>query len=179
MPRKKPEPKPKVELNWQEKPEWRRKVDVVTNLKAKGFTEDAIANLSDVPAIEIKRIIEDEETTRAIAKKNYGNQIPMMKEIIGMGLEAMSRQIKDLLLDDGLRKMVLLRASDMAAFNRVIQDLSMLVRLEEGKTTQNIGVGIGVTKSYEKTREAIQQLKEVDPVFTYPELPAPEPQSGQ
>lgn len=167
MPKKK---KQKLDLNWQERPEWRRKVEAVAALKKRGFTEDAITHIAEVPAMEVTRIIEDETTAREIARENYQNQVPLMKDIIGMGLEALGRCLKEIVTDDGVRREVLARVSDMTAMKNIIQDLSMLVRLEEGKSTQNVAVS---QRSYQETRIAIQELKRMDPVFEYPDLPEP------
>lgn len=164
-------PKEKLNLNWKASPEWQKKVDAVVALKKRGFGEEAIVAVAQVPGMEVRRILEDEEITKEIAVAGYEGQIDLMKDIIGMGLEALSQALKDIVTDGDVRRSVFKKVSDLAAMKNIVQDLSMLVRLQEDKSTEN--VHIHNTRSYEDTRLAIQQLKKSDPVFDYPELPPP------
>lgn len=165
--------KSKLDLAWTEKPEWKAKVHKVNTLKTAGFSEELIAAVSDVPGMEVRRIVEEEQATKALAKENYKNKLPMMKDIIGMGLDTLIKTMRELVSDDVRRQYVLSNVGEMVQMKNLVKDLEMLVRLEEGKSTENIAVG----HSFQKTREAIIELKKVDPVFDYPDLPPalPEP----
>lgn len=163
----------KLNPNWQQTPEWVEQVKKVKSLQEKGYDEKFIATVTDYPAIEIKRICEDENIAKARAKENYVQKIPIMKEIIGMGLEGIREFLKELILDSDKRREAIKTVAQANTLKSLITDLEMLVRLEEGKTTANIAVAHGEANSYQKTREAIQELKKVDKVFDYPELPEP------
>lgn len=160
---KKPEP------NWQQKPEWLEQVKKVKSLQEKGYDEKFIANVTDYPPIEIKRICEDEQIAQARAKENYLQKIPIMKEIIGMGLEGIREFLKELILDPEKRTEAIKTVAQANTLKSLITDLEMLVRLEEGKSTANLAVN--QNHSFQQTREAIQQLRKIDPVFDYPQLP--------
>lgn len=136
-------------------------------LKTKGFEEHQIANLTSIPPMEISRIFNDEKVAAAIAKENYEKKIPIMKDVVGMGLEVIKNCLIEM-MDPEIRKGMVKNVKDLATLQGVVQDLSMLLRLEEGKSTENISIS---KRSYQETRFAIQELKKIDPVFDYPELP--------
>ncbi len=161
----------KLDSSWQQTPEWIEQVRKVKDLQEQGYDEKFIAIATDYPAIEIKRICEDENIAKARAQENYLQKIPMMKEIIGMGLEGIREFLKELILDGDKRREAIKTVAQANTLKSLITDLEMLVRLEEGKTTANIAVAHGDINTYQKTREAIQELKKVDKVFDYPELP--------
>lgn len=100
-----------------------------------------------------------------------------MQDIVGMGLEMLRDTLKECVLDSEMRRqMIGSSVKDLAALTKVVGDLNLLLRLEEGKSTQNVAVN----KSYQDTRHALQTLAKVDPVFSYPivePLPAPEDDS--
>ena len=161
--------KGKSNPNWQETPEWVEQVKRVKSLQEKGFAEDMIATLTEYPAIQVKRICEDENIAKARAKENYLQKIPIMKEIIGMGLEGIREFLKELILDPDKRKEAIKTVAQANTLKTLISDLEMLVRLEEGKSTANLAVQ--QNHNFQQTREAIQNLRKLDPVFDYPELP--------
>lgn len=158
--------KQKPESSWQESPDWKEKVNKVNVLKKAGFAEDLIASVIQVPPMEINRIIEDEERTRALATKNYEKKIPMMRDVIGLGLEALSRTMRDIIQDDEKRKELLQSVGDLVKMKDLIKDMELLVRLSENKSTNNLAIAA-------TARETIEAVKAIDPVFSYPELPPP------
>lgn len=163
----------KPEINFQERAEWLEKVERVKILQAQGMSYDVITTVTEYPMTEVKRICEDEVIAKAKAEANYISKLPVMKEIIGMGLEQIREFLKELMTDSLKRAFVLNNVTQVAALKNLVVDLEMLVRLTEDKTTQNIGVAHGNVNNYQKTREAVQELKKMDGVFDWPELPAP------
>lgn len=159
--------KSKLPVTLDERPEWKQKVDRVHKLVAQGFTEDQITSLTLYPKMEVDRIISEERYAKEIAEKNYQTKIPVMREIIGGGLEVLNAAIKEM-HDPEVRRKMIPGVGQMAALKNIIQDLEMLIRLNEGKTTANVGV---VQRRYSETRTVIQDLRKIDPVFEYPELP--------
>ena len=163
-----PRQKKEADPYWESRPAWLVKVDKVMKLRSRGFEDESqISALTDVPTIEVKRIIEDENTAKAIAIKNYKEKIPVMEDIAGLGLDILRESLKEL-MDPEFRTRMITKISDIAALKNVIQDISMLVRLEKGQSTNNMAVE---TRSYQETRKIIQDLRKIDPVFSYPEIP--------
>lgn len=162
MPRK----KSKLDPAWQEKSDWQEKVKKVNVMKKAGYSEDLIANVIQVPTMEVTRIIEDEERTRALATENYKQKIPKMKDIIGYGIEMLTKSLHELVQDDAKRKELLATVGDLVKMKDLIKDMELLVRLSENKSTNNLAIAANA-------RETIEAVKALDPVFSYPELPPP------
>lgn len=160
---------------WQQSPEWRKKVDTVNKLKCAGYGEEQIAAVTLYPPIEVRRIIEDDLEAQKYAKSNFDQQLPVMKDIVGMGLKAIQDALKELLIDPELRRRALGRICDVKDLTKIVVELNSLIRLDQGQSTQNIAVS---RNNYQETRVILQELKKIDPVFSYPELPdvlAPKP----
>lgn len=164
MPRKK---KNESEPSWQEGAAWQEKVKKVNIMMKAGYSEELIASVIEAPPMEIRRIIEDEQSTRALATKNYQEKIPKMKDIVGMGIELLTETMKELVQDDLKRQMLLQSVGDLVKMKDLIKDMELLVRLSENKSTNNLAIAA-------TARETIEAVKALDPVFSYPELPPPE-----
>jgi hypothetical protein len=162
-------PKSTINVNWQQTPEWQKKVSTVMRLKEKGYDENQIQMVTQFEPIEVRRICNDESIAVTTARENLKNKIPLIKDIVGMGLEAIKETLKTL-QNPEVRANMLAKVSDVAALTKVITDLNTLLRLEQGQSTENIST---VTRSYQETRMVLQELKKKDPVFDYPELPEP------
>lgn len=158
----------KPDVPFQQTPEWRDKVQKVMSLKQRGFDEKQIAAVSLIPCMEIERIMEDETNFRAVAKANYEKKIPLLQDVLGSGLEIIRQCFKEL-QDPEVRRRMITKVSDIAAVKTVVNDVAMLLRLEEGKSTQN--VASSVTHNYQNTRKALSDLRKMDPIFDYPVLP--------
>lgn len=156
--------KEKFDAAWAESPEWKSKVEKVNSLKKAGYQESIIATILDAPPMEVIRIVEDEERTKALAKKNYEEKIPVMKEIVGMGLEAINKTLREIICDDDKRQKLLKDIGSIVAMKNLVKDLEMLVRLSEDKSTGNIAVAYK-----HDTQATIEHLKKIDPVFDYTE----------
>lgn len=126
-------------LAWQKKPEWQKQVHQVLSLKEKGFEESDICAVTDIDINVVKRIIEDEDSDKTLIKKHWENKIPTIKDIIGMGLYGIQETLKDM-QDPEIRREMISKVSDLAALTKMVTDLNMLLRLEEGKSTQNVAV---------------------------------------
>ena len=123
--------------------------------------------------MEVSRIIEDESQNKDIIRKTWENKVPIMEDIVGMGLDMLRDTLKELVLDSDMRRQMLGNVRDIASLTKVVGDLNLLLRLEAGKSTQNVAVN----RSFQDTRHALQTLAKVDPVFSYPiveALPQPE-----
>lgn len=127
--------------------------------------------------MEVNRIVEDETRSREVIRRTWEKKVPLMQDIVGMGLEMLRDTLKECVLDSEMRRQMIGNSvKDLAALTKVVGDLNLLLRLEEGKSTQNVAVN----KSYQDTRHALQTLAKVDPVFSYPiveTIPAPEDDS--
>jgi len=161
--------KSKLDKNWELAPEWQKKVRTVMNLKEKGFDEQQIQMVTQFEPIEVRRIVQDEKVALATAKENFKSKIPVIKDIVGMGLDAIRETLKTL-NDPEVRTTMLANVRDLATLTRVVTDLNTLLRLEQGQSTENIS---SVSHSFQETRMVLQELKKKDPVFDYPELPEP------
>lgn len=153
--------------NWEKTPEWQRTVDRVLKCKEKGLEMDAIVAIVGEDKHAVKRIIEDEELADERAREEFDRKIPTIQNIISLSLGAINDTLKDMAVDDELRKRMLGKVSDVALLVKAVESLNTLLRLELGKSTQNIAV----KNSYQQTREVLQEIAKVDPVFDYPTLP--------
>jgi flagellin-specific chaperone FliS len=133
-------------------------------MKENGYEESEICVVTDIPDYTVKRILEDEEENKEIIKANWENKVPVMREIISMGLDGIKEAFKEM-ADPDIRRAMIEKVSDLAALTKIVTDLNMLLRLEEGKSTQNIDMN---RKSFQETRVVLQNLARVDPVFNYP-----------
>jgi len=161
-PRKVNEP-PKI--HWRETPEWQDQVRKVLKLKERGFDIEQTIEISQIEPMRVRRIIEEEEVNCAIAKKQWDEKIPVMRDIIGMGLNGIKECLKEM-ADPMVRKEMIRHIGDLKALTGIVEALNLLLRLEEGKSTQNVAVN----RSYQDTRVVLQNLAKVDPVFSYPQI---------
>jgi len=157
--------KRKPEVHWKETPEWQRNVRSVLKLKERGFELSQISAVSNLEIMTVNRIIEEEEVNQSIIKSIWSKKIPVMQDIVGMGLDGIRETLKDM-SDPEVRRTMIGSVQDLTALTRVVESLNMLLRLEEGKSTAN--VANKYTHSYIETRAALQELSKVDPVFDYP-----------
>lgn len=161
--------------NWEQSPEWMEKINIVTKCQAMGYSPEQIAAVAKIPDMEVRRILEDEIVACRVAAKNFQEKIPVIKEILGLSLDGLRERLKDL-VDPEKRKELLPNMGAMAALTRILVDLNGLLRLEQGQSTENIAT---VSSSYKETRIMLQDLRKVDPVFEYPELPEATPSNEQ
>ncbi len=157
----------KRRADWEKTPEWKRTVDRVLKCKEKGLEMDAIVAIVGEDKHAVKRIIEDEELADERAREEFERKIPTIQNIISLSLGAINNTLKDMTVDDELRKRMLGKVSDVSLLVKAVESLNTLLRLELGKSTQNIAV----KNSYQQTREVLQEIAKVDPVFDYPTLP--------
>lgn len=137
--------------------------------KEKGMELNTIVALVGEDKSAVKRIIEDEEIADERARNTFTTKIPTINNIINLSLNAINATLKDMAVDDELRQKMLSKVSDVALLVKAVESLNTLLRLELGKSTQNIEV----KNSYQQTRKVLQEIAKVDPVFEYPELPEP------
>ena len=163
------EPAIKSPLDWENSPEWQKKVRLVLNFKGRGYNEQQIAIQTQITPMEVRRIYNDEAIAKAAALKAYNEMIPVIRETVGLGLDAIREGLKEMTLDPEFRAKHLSRLSDFNMLTSIIEKLNGILRLEEDKSTVNVASNI-TRRSYQETRQAIQELKKVDPVFDYPKL---------
>ena len=156
-------------LRFDRTPEWRTLVEKAFKLKEQGMDVEHIATTLKADPHAVMRILEDENEAKQYATRTWNEKIPTIKNIIGLSLNALNETLKDIAVDDSLRKIMLAKVSDIAQLTKVVVDLNMLLRLELNQSTEN--KAISHQHSYEQTRVALQELKKVDPIFEYTALP--------
>lgn len=157
----------KLDPDWEDKPEWRRKVDHVTRLKIAGYDVNTITTLTGYVPMEVNRIFEDDRVNRAIAKKNFEEAAPTIKDIIGLGLNALKATLEEM-VDENVRRKMIGNVRDLASLTKVIGDLNNFLRIDQGQSTMNLETH---SKSFQETRHVFQELRKKDPVFDYPQIP--------
>lgn len=148
---------------WQQSTEWKRKIEVVLNLKERDYSLENIIKTTKYPEWEVRRIYEDEKSAIITAAEMLEMKLPVIKDILGMGLTALRARLVEIVGDPEELRKVLKTVQDMNALTKIIEVMNTLTRLEEGKSTQNTAIA----HSYQATREAIQELKKKDPIFEY------------
>jgi hypothetical protein len=161
--KRKVEAPPKI--HFRETPEWQEDVRRVLKLKERGFDPEQSAEIVQIAPMRVRRILEEEEINCAIIKKQWDEKVPLMRDIIGMGLNGIKETLKEM-VDPGVRKQMIRHVADLKALTGIVESLNLLLRLEEGKSTQNVAVN----RSYQDTRVVLQDLAKVDPVFSYPQI---------
>lgn len=159
----KKQPKQKLDPFWEKRPEWLEKVDKVMKLTQKGFNQDQIIAITDIPQIEVRRIQEDENYIRDLVDRNNKEAVPLMERIRALGLEVLGEFMKELVQPE-VRSRLVKSVKDAIAVKVLVNDMTLLIRLEKDKSTQNIAVNSNVTK------QTIEYAAKVDPVFSYPIL---------
>lgn len=159
----------KIDPFWESRPEWAKKVDLVMKLMARDFPQDQIIAITNIPELEVRRIMEEEDYVRDVVVKNAAESVPLMKRIRSMGLEVLNSFMKDL-MDPEVRSRLVNTVKDAVAVRSLISDMTMLIRLEEDKSTSNISMETHATK------EIIHTLQNSDPIFAPPApIALPEP----
>ena len=168
--------KQKLDPNWESKPAWRKTVEKVKKAEAAGLAIDQIIAVTALEPTVVRRIVEDERITEAQARENFKYKLPLVKEILGMGIEVIHQIVSEIVLDQSSRREFIPNAQAAKAFTAALADLNTLIRLEEGKATE---ISASVQFNFQNTRAAFQDLKKSDPVFgdMYPELPEPKPEA--
>lgn len=159
-------PKPKFD----ETPEWRRTVHQVLRLSERGQSEEQIINKLKLDTHVVRRILEDDEIKDKYAKTLFDKKVPTIQQIIGSSLSVINHVMVNLVNDEYYRDTMVKNLNDVKMLKDLVKDLNILLRLEFNQSTQNVAVSGGGQK-YEQTRVAIQELKKIDQVFEYPDLP--------
>jgi len=150
---------------------WQNLVENVSELKKKGLTHDEIVIIVKQDKSVINRILEDDNIADINARLLFEKQkVPLIKDLVQCSLGIMKKTLAEIAANDNLRRRFISKTSDIALFQKTIESLNTLLRLELGKSTQNIETH---AHTYESTRIAVQELKKIDPVFAYPDLPPP------
>lgn len=121
-----------------------------------------------------KAIEAGKEIARQVKEEIYQDKLPIIKSIVGLSLQTIHDFVADL-KDDPIRK-ALLTVQEVKDLVTVATELNGLVRLEEGKATHKIGIEGTVEVNHNYTIEALQKLKQLDPIMEYPEIQAIETQ---
>lgn len=138
-------------------------MNVTDIVAATGLSYECVRNIytKDVVKQGVKEI------HKQIAEKTYEEKVPLLKEIVDLSLNAIRDRLQQL-KDPDMALLMIKDAKDLAAIGKLATDLNSLLRLELGKSTHNIET---VSHNYQETKIILQQLKNKDPVFDYPELP--------
>lgn len=153
--------------DWEEEPEWRAKVDTVTRLKSSGYRQEDVLAITGYKPMEVSRIFNDDRVVHAIAKKNFEDAAPTVKDIIGLGLDALKSTLIEM-SDPEVRRKMIANVRDLASLTKVIGDLNNFLRIDQGQSTMNLETH---SKSFQETRHVFQELRKKDPVFDYPTIP--------
>lgn len=154
-------------IHWKETPEWQDQVRKVLKLKETGFDVEQTVEITQLEPMRVRRILEEEEVNCEIIKKQWEEKVPLMRDIIGMGLNGIREVLKEM-ADPEIRSKMIRHVADLKALTGIVESLNILLRLEEGKSTQNVST---ITRSYQDTRVVLEGLAKVDPVFSYPQIP--------
>lgn len=130
---------PKHDPFWETRADWVKKVEKVMLLMSKGMNENQIIALSDVPQMEVKRIMEDEKHVKAIVARVENDAIPLLKRCQGMSLEILSIELQ-LMLDENYRRRFIKDTKDLIGLMQVAKEMSLLSRLYGDKSTQNLAI---------------------------------------
>lgn len=160
-------------LKWDKTREWKKVVDRVLDLKERGKPIEYIVEKTRADVSIVRRILEDENFAEMRAKEVFERKVPVLQDILGLGLACLNTTLKEMANSDEVRKQYLGSVSDIHKLAATLKEVNTLIRLELGESTQNISLKQHTTHSYQDTRVAIQELKKIDPVFDYPELPSP------
>lgn len=163
---------PKKRYSWERTNEWHRTVDRVFAAKDRGQTEAQMAVKLRLDKSLVKRILEDDAIADERARRQFDEKMPTMQNIISLSLKTLNRSLQEISESDEMRSLMVRNMKDLVALKDLVKDLQTLTRLELGQSTQNIEQHVHA-HTYQETREIIQDLQKKDPVFTYPELPAP------
>lgn len=101
------------------------------------------------------------------------DKIPLAREIVGLSLATVLELVQDIAEDETRKAEMGLEG--ISQLLGIATKANELLRLEQGKTTANIGVGVSVSAapSMERAAAAIAKLAAIDPVFTYPKVTHP------
>lgn len=132
-----------------------------------------------IPAKRIKSILqkaylikEAKKVQSEVATAIIKDKVPMVSGIVELTLTTIQGFLEDLSKDE-VRKSEL-TVKDIKDLADVATKFNEMVRLEQGKSTANIGVSVQQTITLSSTMQALAKLKMIDPVFEYPELPSSE-----
>jgi hypothetical protein len=107
---------------------------------------------------------------KELYEKVYKEKIPLVESIVGLSLTNLQTYLEN--LSQHPEQLFSLSPRDASSLAAMAIKLNEMLRLELGKSTQNIDVNVTAKQSLEVTVNALQKLKAVDPVFEYPEMPA-------
>lgn len=142
-------------------------------MRERGFQPEQICAVTSINHDVVSRIIEEDDDNNILIKEHWEQKIPVMRDIVAMGLSGIKETLKEM-IDPEVRAKMIRNINDLSALTNIVDKLNILLRLEEGKSTANVE-----TKhtTYQETRHVLQELGKIDPVFDYPveALPAPEP----
>lgn len=134
-----------------------------------GFDVEEIVKMTGIDNQRVAVIVKDESINNAVARQNFQNKVPLIKDIVGLGLDVMKDTLKAL-QDSKVRTRMIRRPSDLAALMSVINGLNIMLRLDQNQSTENTST---VNRTFQQTKVMLQELKTLDPVFgeTYPVEP--------
>jgi hypothetical protein len=131
-----------------------------------GFPHRTIEKYANLIRIEEKV----DKAITEIKKDVYRRKLPLIKEIVGLTLEGVKEAVQGVIEDkERLRSFSPREIRDLTM---VAAELNNILRLETGQSTQNISNKTHITETTSQSVSVIlKDLKEIDPVFEYPEVP--------
>lgn len=110
------------------------------------------------------------EQRQEIYKEVYKDKIPIVEDIVGLSLSSLKEYLLN--LQEHKELLFTLSPKDATSLAAMAIKLNEMLRLELGKSTQNVAVQVETRHSLSLTVSALEKLKAIDPVFEYGDLPA-------
>ena len=146
--------------------------DEVIRRGLEGLSVRQIELETAIPFQTVKKYLMSAEFQRAITEQRkelnellLESKIPTLKNIVALSLNSIQDYLMKLQDPEEKEKLTSKQAKDLAC---IAKDLNELLRLELGQSTQNVQI---VQFSLEQTRHIFEDLRAIDPVMEYPDLP--------
>lgn len=163
---------PPSEIELKAAAAWVNAEKTIIEKTLKGASIDEIVMTTGFPrrlvwSVANKRVVREQvvRATREILEA----KVPILEEITELTLTAVRDWLKETIdpANAELRNQRLAEAKDVRALAQIARELNDMLRLELGKQTSNTPV---VQYNFDQAKVLLQNLRERDPVFEYPEL---------
>lgn len=108
------------------------------------------------------------ERNQEIKEEILADKVPILKEIAQRSLSLLNEWLIETANNPELRAARVNTVQDVKGLSNITKELNEMLRLELGQSTQN--VAHVVEYSLEQTKQIFHELKEIDPVFEYPQI---------
>jgi hypothetical protein len=154
---------------------WEQKIALVLKGKLAGMSVNQMIAQFEIPERTIIRIMAEDEFKKGmkrveaeVVRETLKDKLASLEEVASLSLSQIIETLKEIKENPEYKALMITGVRDLAALGKLATDMNTLLRLELGKSTQNVST---VSRNYQETRVVLQDLKKKDPVFEYPELP--------